>query len=118
VERCIGDGPADVLVSHYAPPEAPVVSGGLPWEIPPKVSAAAATSRRHLGAVVEAVRPRLVIHGHWHQHHISEMRSLADPKPAWLIIGLSEDESRWGNLAVLKPARLVANVRDAISVVG
>lgn len=56
--------------------------------------------------------------GHWHQHHISEMRSLADPKPAWLIIGLSEDESRWGNLAVLKPARLVDNVRDAISVVG
>jgi hypothetical protein len=118
VERCIGRGPTDVLVSHDAPLEAPVVGLDLRGVVRPDVLEAAAASRRRLAAVVAAVRPRLAIWGHWHEHHLCEVQSLTDPERCFGLLGLSENGSPWGNLAILEPGKLAGNGIAAITVVG
>jgi len=118
VERCTSRGPTDVLVSHDAPLEAPVVGLDLREAVRLDVLEAAVASRQRLAAVVAAVRPRLAIWGHWHEHHLCEVHSLTEPERCFVLVGLSENGSSRGNLAMLEPGKLAGNVTGAIRVVG
>lgn len=67
--RCIADGPADVMVTHDAPWGADGVmgseTGGGDKDRFPESTA----NRLTLGAVVAAVQPRLLVHGHYHHRN-------------------------------------------------
>lgn len=65
VVRATAGGPVDVIVSHDAP--AGVHIPGLPSDsFPPSQIAAADEHRARVGAVVDATRPALMFHGHYH----------------------------------------------------
>lgn len=69
IARCIAGGPADILFSHDAPAGWDI-PGLIPDDVlPPRLRAelpACWSHRRALGEVFEAVRPELVVHGHYH----------------------------------------------------
>jgi hypothetical protein len=66
VERCIAGGPADILFSHDIQAEAPLIDPHLDLPPPPTVARALAANRERLQRIVEMVRPKLQVHGHWH----------------------------------------------------
>ena len=62
-ERAIAGGPADVLLSHDFPALGYLLSGRAILEADERAS----RQVQHLLAkVVEAIEPKLVVHGHWH----------------------------------------------------
>ena len=63
-QRAIDGGPADVLLSHDHPALGYRLKG-LP--IPDADERASAQVRQLLGEVVKAIRPKVVVHGHWHR---------------------------------------------------
>lgn len=62
----IGDEPLDVLVTHDAPAGFPA---NHPIRVDPADEARSYDVRLRLADAVEATRPRLVLHGHWHRRH-------------------------------------------------
>lgn len=69
VAACIAGGPADVVVAHDCPAGAPTVealAGDPVWNLPPDIEADSAANRRRMRTIVDAVRPRVVYHGHYH----------------------------------------------------
>ncbi len=69
VER-IGTAALDVLVTHDAPGGVHFHSG---WRLPPDDQARADENRALLAEVVAATHPQLVVHGHWHHAHDTEL---------------------------------------------
>lgn len=69
VGTCITSGPVDVVVSHDCPAGVPTVEalvGDPAWNLPPDIEADSAANRRRMRAIVDAVRPRELYHGHYH----------------------------------------------------
>lgn len=62
-ERAIAGGPADVLLSHDFPALGYLLSGRA---IPEADERASRQVQHLLAKVVEAIEPKLVVHGHWH----------------------------------------------------
>lgn len=71
VAAAVAGGKADVMLTHESPDHTPVLEvrelieappGGIPWS----ALAESAASRRRVGAVWDAVAPRLLAHGHMH----------------------------------------------------
>jgi Icc-related predicted phosphoesterase len=72
VARCVEGGPADVLVSHDCPTGVPIPGlggGGFPAE----EIALAEEHRGVLRRIVDRVRPRLIVHGHYHRNYRAEV---------------------------------------------
>ncbi len=87
-KRAIAGGPADVLLTHDAPAGAlPTLAGMLTRYDPYTLQSA-----RHVQEVAEATKPKLLLHGHWHQ-----FQQVALPGQDTKVIGLSMDgtEPSW-----------------------
>ena len=72
-ERAISEGPADVLLCHDHPSLGYRLKG-LP--IPEAEERTSAQVRRLLAQVVEAIHPKLVVHGHWHHAYEVERNGI------------------------------------------
>ena len=74
IRRTIAAGPADVLLTHDHP-ELGYKLPGIPG-VPDKLERMSAGTRLKLAAVVEEVKPKLVVHGHWHQTYVERIDGL------------------------------------------
>jgi len=82
----IAGGPADVLLTHDAPLGAlPQVTTYGPVKFLPGVQQSAGRGRE----VADATKPKLLLHGHWHQ-----FQKVRLPGQATEVIGLSTDGTR------------------------
>ena len=81
------DGSLDVLFTHDAPGQVLGLKGGMP-NIPAETLDAIRDGRMLLAEAVEATRPRLVIHGHWHQSHREQITAGTES------VGLANDGYR------------------------
>lgn len=88
IARAAAGGHADALICHDAPRIAPVPHDYPPGSYPREDELAADAHRDLVQAVVDAARPRLIAHGHFHQRHRSIVPGPAGPVE---IIGLSHD---------------------------
>jgi hypothetical protein len=66
----LGDAELDVLVTHDAPAEAPLVSRWPVGSVPERDSW---RSRHLVSAAARRTAARVVVHGHWHHAHDSEV---------------------------------------------
>lgn len=73
-QRAIDGGPADVLLSHDHPALGYRLKG-LP--IPEADERASAHVRQMLAEVAKAIRPKVVVHGHWHRAYHTERDGIA-----------------------------------------
>jgi Icc-related predicted phosphoesterase len=81
----IAGGPANVLLTHDAPTGAlPTLVGMLTRYDPYTLQSA-----RHVQEVAEATKPKLLLHGHWHQ-----FQQVRLPGQETEVIGLSTDGTR------------------------
>lgn len=90
----------DVMVCHDAPAKAdvPVLRGPSDWPI--QDLAMSARHRELIGEVVEAVRPGVLYHGHYHCRWSGEIKR--DDGGMTRVIGLAEDTTHLGeNLLLL-----------------
>lgn len=105
--EALGPADLDVLVCHDAPAG---VTLDAPLGAPPPSSVIERCEdvRSLLLRAVERTRPRLVLHGHWHQRHTS---SLAMPAGSVVVEGLADDgcaDGRSWALLRLDSLRLVS----------
>lgn len=84
VRRAVAPGAADVLVCHDAPAGIPVPHTYPEGTFPAADEAAGEAHRNLVRAVVDGTWPRLIAHGHFHQHY----RSTLGPA---LVLGLAHD---------------------------
>ncbi len=68
VQRCVDGGPADVLVAHDCPSGVPI-PGLRPDLFPPVEILRGDEHRGVIRRIVDATRPWLVWHGHYHQRY-------------------------------------------------
>ncbi len=88
VER-LGDAPIDILFTHEAPSASPVVSM---FSLRAADHARASEGRARIDEAVEATRPSLVLHGHWHQRVTGLLTGGAGGRPG-IVEGLAENGS-------------------------
>ena len=86
----------DVLFCHDAPAGLRGLRSGLAWRVPPRIAAEAAEVRRLLRAAVDRTEPRLVFHGHWHQHNRERIRGGATE-----VFGLADGAEAWSDCAAV-----------------
>jgi hypothetical protein len=106
VER-LGDAPLDVLLTHDAPAEVPLV--GVPLRFDDE--ARAKETKRLISSAIVRTNPRVVLHGHWHHrysHRIARRddamwRESAELRWLWTQVhGLASDiEGNGGSWGVL-----------------
>lgn len=100
VERAIAGGPVDALVSHDAPTVVPRLDEFLSrsrWTPPTDVEVDVLLNRRRLRTVVDAVKPELLVHGHYHHRYEDEL-------PEMRVVGLDRDRSSWArNILIWNP---------------
>lgn len=95
VQRAMDRGPVDVLLSHDAPDGAcPILLDDMEGDAPGR------GNRRAVSAVVAAVAPRLIVHGHYH-HRYSTV--LGDAQ----VEGLDRDGTGLRSWITLDPASWV-----------
>lgn len=94
IETAIAPGPVDVMVCHDAP-DGVHIPGLVPGQFPDDQIAAAEWHRRQVGNVVYAVKPSLLLHGHYHVRYSDRLGSTS-------VIGLADDSAMQSdNLLVL-----------------
>jgi hypothetical protein len=114
-ERCLTGGACDVLVSHDGPVQVdPEVGYRGSWSAADRAWCAA--SRAQLQRVVEGTRPRLMIHGHYHEHHLVEAASTAYPARRFTVLGLNHAGGDHGSMAVLEPSLLPSGEAAALTI--
>lgn len=100
VRRAIAPGPTDVLVCHDAPAGIPVPHTYANGTFPAADEAAGEAHRDLVRAVVDRTWPRLIAHGHFHQHYRSTLGAAT-------VLGLAHDHHDPAfNLAFLDTATL------------
>ena len=80
-------GSLEVLFTHDAPGQVLGLKGGMP-NVPQETQDAISDSRQLLAEAVESIRPRLVIHGHWHRSHSEQIGAATES------VGLANDGHR------------------------
>lgn len=68
----LGAGPLDVLVTHDAPDGVDLPST---WRLPPDDEARGLAQRTLIRRALDATTPQLIVHGHWHHRHLTEVGS-------------------------------------------
>lgn len=105
VTSVIAGGPADVMLTHDCPDDTGIMTRLPHLDFGPDLLAAAARHRRSLGIVVDAARPELLFHGHYHVRYIAD-RELPDGART-RIEGLSDHrDSLESHAVVLAPKTL------------
>lgn len=61
---------ADVLITHDAPPEYRPAMQAI--RFPPEIEQANERSARNIRTVIEALKPSVLVHGHYHEPHVTE----------------------------------------------
>ena len=102
-ERAIASGPADVLLTHDAPVDA-LPKGS---ETPEKYEESTLEGTRRVQAVAVATKPKLLLHGHWHQ-----FQQVALPGRETEVIGLSTDGTRKSWIVLDLPGLEVTHERE------
>lgn len=108
VQRAIEGGPVDVLLTHDCPTGVEV-PGLTPNEWPADAVADSGAHRDVLRRVVDAVRPRRLIHGHYHVRHSADLDlAWAPDRPDWTgvcrVEGLAHDQGPWqDNMMLVGP---------------
>lgn len=92
VEAALDRGPVDVLLAHDAPAGIPVLENNM---IPHHVSFA---NRKAVLAVMEAVQPKLLVHGHYHYPYTDVLRGVS-------VVGLDCDGSRDASITIIDTER-------------
>lgn len=85
VRRASAPGAVDVLVCHDAPSGIPVPRTYPNGTFPAVDEAAGEAHRSRVRAVVDATSPRLIAHGHFHQHYRASLGEAT-------VIGLAHDQ--------------------------
>lgn len=96
----LGAEPLDVLLSHEAPLGVNLVSD---LALPAADRRRSDAQRALVRAAVEATRPVLVFHGHWHQRHTAEL--VRDDRSVTSVHGLGAQHDS-GNWVLLDPITL------------
>ena len=103
-QLAIAGGPADVLLTHDAP------EGAMPKVKLSDIGRYApegVTNARHVQAVAEATKPKLLLHGHWHQ-----FQQVTLPCRETEVIGLSMDGTRKSWIVLELPGLEVTHERE------
>lgn len=100
VQTATADGHVDVLITHDAPTSVHIDLPLCSW-IPPEDEAAAISQRSLLEQVVEAVTPKLLVHGHHHRHQSAQ--AVARSGHEYLAVSLDCDGSPFDSNAYLVP---------------
>jgi Icc-related predicted phosphoesterase len=91
----VGTAPADVLVCHEAPLGAPMT----PFRLhKPEAEARYREGRARVLAAIDAVNPRVVLHGHWHLRERYELPDRTQPVVEALASDHQGDGRAWGLL--------------------
>ena len=107
----LGSEPVDVLIAHDAPAGLDLAA----WQLPAEDQVRTDQVRSLIATAVEATRPRMVFHGHWHHAHETELswidrvateRSGALAWQSTRTIGLSCDGDIIGGWLILDLATL------------
>lgn len=104
----LGDGPLDVLVTHDAPERVTLQSS---FTLEPADELRSEENRQRVGRALEATRPRLLVHGHWHHRYSTDLSWIdaaateADDALVWastrvegLGADVDEDSGAWAVL--------------------
>lgn len=108
VRRAIAGGPVDVIVAHDAPDRVSV-PGLIPGRFPLREVAIGDRHREKVGEVVDATRPAVLFHGHYHVRY--EARRSLPEQGSTAIIGLADDSSS----AVLSDNAVVLALNPALT---
>lgn len=92
VDLCVAGGAADVMITHDAPLDVDVHGrhGLDPADLPLTIRNAAYGNRLALQHIVDAARPSLLIHGHWHVEDDHAVVRSADGRPM-RVVSLNAD---------------------------
>lgn len=125
VER-LGNGRLDVLIAHDAPAGLDFSARPLPAEDQIRTD----NVRSLIASVVEATRPQVVLHGHWHRAHDSQLSWIdratteqsgaltwqstraiglgcdGDPDGGWLVLDLATLDAHWPTAGGSEPTSL------------
>jgi len=103
VEMAMDRGPVDVLLTHDAPDgTCPIVNGTY------KGDHISRGNRKAVSAVMEAVAPRLLVHGHYHHRYTADAGDTTveglgrdgDGRNSWLVISPGD----WARSGVSEPS--------------
>jgi hypothetical protein len=100
--RSLDGPPVDVLLTHDAPLEARLP--GAPYPSPPTEA-----NRRYISTLAARLKPRLLVHGHWHVRYQDVYRPADGPRLQ--VIGLSRDGDWPGCFAELDLVALREQLR-------
>ncbi len=89
MERATTGGPVDVIVAHDCPDRVDIPGLAPPGFYPAAQLADAEAHRNLVGKVVDATRPGVLLHGHYHVRH-NAVRPLAN-RASTAVIGLADD---------------------------
>ena len=107
----VNDGPADVMITHDCPTgiDIPGLDESAAW-FPPAEIASADQHRTLLRSVVDHVRPRLLVHGHYHRRHLQTVNFGWD----MTVLGLDCDgaDNLTDNLHVIDLSEVAYTVRE------
>ena len=104
VQRVAAGGHADIMLTHDAPAPGTsaverIIAGAHGWTWTQKGLDYAAAGRTHLTRAFQAVRPRLLVHGHYHVHDETVMHLDGWAHPCQ-VLSLNGPHQH-GNLALL-----------------
>lgn len=89
LERAIGGGPVDVIAAHDCPDGVAIPGLAADGFFPPELIADAEAHRFLVGTVVDATRPGVLLHGHYHRRY-NAVRPLPGGGQT-AIVGLGDD---------------------------
>jgi predicted phosphodiesterase len=100
-------GPTDVVLTHDAP------MGALPQDshTPVKYEPATLESAKHIQAVAETTKPKLLLHGHWHQFQQVRLQGQGTE-----VIGLSMDGTRKSWIVLDLPGLEIIHEREDVRI--
>lgn len=94
----IAAGPADVLLSHDAPRDAPMVLMRPPPALWAPVIPSADAHRDRMQRICETVKPSYVFHGHYHQDHIYDISNTRWGECRFTALNMDGTQHNWGIL--------------------
>lgn len=105
--RAVRAGKVDVMVCHDSPAGVPTPSSYPPGTFPAEDEAIAAEHRTRVREVVDAMKPSLLFHGHFHTRYEAELDGTR-------VVGLAHDRSSLAENLILLDARTLETTALAV----